>query len=163
MVGVGSADANPVAQDIVKTAYTSAGKEEQYDATKMIRFMSPAQWGYTGGWLGLVAREKPGMIFIAGAMGAEVMLVAEAGQWAGAMQIACSTSLLNIPFLIAGCDYVIIGEEHYAGAAIISNDPVQLGCIVGQDYFKLITIGLIVIGSVLATLGSTWLSSILKV
>lgn len=54
------------------------------------------------------------------------------------MQIACSTSLLNIPFLVAGCDYVIVGEEFYAGGAIISQDPVQLGARATQaiPYFK---------------------------
>jgi len=162
VVGLGAAEVTPVATDIVRSAYILADKEEMFNATSMIRFISPAQWGYTGGWLGLVAREKPGLIFIPGSMGAEVMLIAEAGQWVGAMQIACSTSLLNIPFLVAGCDYVIMGEEFYAGAAMISQNPVQLGCIVGQDHFRLITISLVIFGSILVTLGSKWLSNLMN-
>jgi len=161
VVATGSPETTPVAEDIVRAAYIASGKPDVFKP-EMIRFLSPAQWGYTGGWLGLVGREKPGMILLAGSMGAEVMIVAEAGQWAGAMQVACSTSLVNIPFLVASCDYVIIGEENYAGAAIISQDPVQLGSIIGQDYVKLVIISLIVLGSLLATLGSKWLVDLTK-
>lgn len=66
IVGVGAPEVTPVAEDIVRTAYTVAGKEELYNPVSMVRYISSHQWGYTAGWIGLVAREKPAMVFISG-------------------------------------------------------------------------------------------------
>jgi len=163
VVGIGAPEVVPVAEDIVRTAYASGPKPEMFNASRMIQYISPVQFAYTGGWIGLVGREKPGAILIAGSMGAEAMLIGEAGQMVGSIQIASASSITNIPFFITSCDYVIIGEEHYVGAAVVSGDRVQLGCILGQDYWKILTLALIVVGALMATLGLKDLGDILKI
>jgi len=59
----------------------------------------------------------------------------------------------NIPFLVAICDYSLIGEELYALGAYVSEDPVVASSLAGQDIGKFIAMILIVLGSVLITFG----------
>ncbi len=68
------------------------------------------------------------------------------GSRSGAIQIAGTTETNQIPFFIAACDYVIIGDEFYAASAYLSREPTLLGSIVGQDYCKLLLLGIILIG-----------------
>jgi len=163
IVGMGAPEVVPIAEDIVRTAYATGPKPEMFNAARMIQFISPVQFAYTGGWLGLVGREKPGAILICGSMGAEAMIIGEAGMMVNALQIASASSITNIPFFITSCDYVIIAEEHYVGAAVVSGDKTQIGCIVGQDAWKILTIALIVIGSIMTTLGLKELTNLLKI
>jgi hypothetical protein len=163
VVGIGAPEVVAVAEDIIRAAYARSAKPEVFNPSRMIHYMGSVQFAYAGGWIGLVGREKPGAILIAGSMGAEAMSVGEAGQMVGAIQIAGSSSITNIPFFITSCDYVIMGEELYVGAAVVSGDKVQLGCTVGQDYWKILTIALVAIGAIMATLGFKDLGNILKI
>jgi len=161
VVGMGAPEVVPIAEEIVRVAYETSPKPEMYNPAEMINYIAPTQFGYTSGWLGLVGRTKPASVLLIGPMSAEAMIIGESGMMVGAMQIACSTSITNIPFLITSCDYVIMGEENYVGAAILSQNPVQLGCILGQDIFKILTLALILLGSLLSTIGVPWLTNLL--
>ena len=57
-----------------------------------------------------------------------------------------TTETNQIPFFIAACDYVIIGDEFYAASAYLSRDATLLGSIVGQDYCKLLLLAIILFG-----------------
>ncbi len=59
----------------------------------------------------------------------------------------------NIPFLVAICDYSIIGEELYALGAYVSQDPTQSSSLAGQDIGKYIAVVLVILGAILATIG----------
>ena len=61
-----------------------------------------------------------------------------------------------LPFLVAACDYVLIGEEFFAASAYLSGNPDQLGSLKGQDVGKLIVLVLIFIGSSLFTLANLY-------
>jgi hypothetical protein len=50
---------------------------------------------------------------------------------------------MQIPFFLAACDYTIIGDEYYAASAYLSREPTLLGSLVGQDYGKILMIGLV--------------------
>jgi len=163
VVGIGAPEVVAVAEDIIRAAYAKSAKPEMFNPSRMIQYLGSVQFAYAGCWIGLVGREKPGAILIAGSMGAEAMSVGEAGQMVGAIQIAGSSSITNIPFFITSCDYVIMGEELYVGAAVLSGDKVQLGCTIGQDYWKILTVALIAVGTIMATLGFKDLGNILRI
>jgi len=55
------------------------------------------------------------------------------------------------------CDYTLIGEEYYAASALLSNDNMLLGSLKAADAVKVVLCVLIVVGSLLATFGHTWL------
>jgi len=65
------------------------------------------------------------------------------------MSIGGTDSTSNIPFIVSSMDYSLIGEEIYAAGAYISEDPVMMGCISGQDIIKLVSLAIIIIGAIL--------------
>jgi hypothetical protein len=62
---------------------------------------------------------------------------------------------------VAACDYTLIGEELYVGGAYLSQDPVKLGSIAGQDIPKIAAVILILLGALLKTFGSNFLTRLL--
>ena len=75
----------------------------------------------------------------------------------GAIQVAGTPSTTQIPFFIAACDYVIIGDEFYAATAYLTRQPTLLGSLVGQDIVKGILVACIVLGVALLTLNVPFL------
>lgn len=71
----------------------------------------------------------------------------------GAMMLGGTDTTHNIPFIVAICDYSIIGEELYALGAYVSEDPTVSSSLAGQDVGKFIALILIILGSILLTLG----------
>lgn len=150
-----------VTEEVVRTAYAQAGRPEQYESD-MVRFLSPNQWAYASGVVGVLNREKCAANIIVGAFAAEAMLIAEAGHLAGAIQVAGTTNMFQLPFFIAACDYTLIGEEMYASAAYFSRDPVHLGTLSGEDLGKAIGLMILVVGVVLTAGGSQWLVNLMR-
>jgi hypothetical protein len=140
-----------ITQDAVHMAYRSAGKEDEYDPDA-IRYLSPEQFAYASGYMGLCHRERVAACFLFGTFAAESLILAEAGQQVGAIQVAGTISNEQIPFFITTCDYTVIGEELYAVSAYLTREPVLLGSLRGQDVAKLVIFSLVVLGVALATI-----------
>jgi hypothetical protein len=134
-----------VATEVIKDSYDSIGKSEDFDPDS-VRFISDRQFAFASGVAGMIFREKVAASFLFGEFYAESLIFAESGQAVGAIQIAGTTETTQIPFLIASCDYVIIGDEYYAASAYISREPTLLGSLVGQDICKAILLLVILIG-----------------
>ncbi len=139
-------------QEVVKEAYLEAGRPDLYNE-KDIFFLTADQFGYAAGCDGIIVREKPGAIFLFGVFAAESLILAETGNSIGAIQIAGTTSTLQLPFFVASCDYTLIGEEMFAAASYLSKEPVMLGSLKGEDFAKMIVVLLVIIGVLLATFG----------
>lgn len=154
-----------VTQEAVQNAYLAAGKPELYNPDD-VRFLTNRQFAYAAAVSGIMHREKVAASFLFGYFYAEAMIFAETGQQVGAIQIAGTTATTQIPFFIAACDYVIIGDEFYAASAYLSREPTQLGSIVGQDICKAILLGIAVIGTLLVSIGNlggyTWVDTFVK-
>jgi hypothetical protein len=84
---------------------------------------------------------------------AESLVLAETGASIGAIQIAGTDAVSQLPFFVTACDYTIIGEELYAASAYIGREPTLLGSLKGQDAYKAAVIVLIVAGVALMTIG----------
>ncbi len=140
-----------VAEEVVKDAYASAGVPEQF-SSESIRFISAGQFAFASGVVGIIHREKVATAFYFGGYAAEALILSENGQQAGAIQIAGTPSITQIPFFLAACDYTIIGDEYYAASAYLSREPTLLGSLVGQDYGKILMVGLVLIGAAAVTL-----------
>jgi hypothetical protein len=98
-------------------------------------------------------RKKPAANFFMGSYFAEALLLTETGASTGAIQIAGTDSDHQLPFFVTTCDYTLIGEELYAASAYLSREPIQVGTLRGQDMGKGFILGVLALGSVLATLG----------
>ncbi len=156
-----SPEVEPVVADVVKQAYLAAGRPDAFKPD-MIRFISQRQFAYATGVIGILNREKVAANVMIGHFMGEAMIIAEAGYMAGAVQIGGTANTIQLPFFVAACDYTLISEEVYAAGAYLSKDPLQLGAVAGQDWARLVGVVLIGIGTILATLGVTWVADILK-
>jgi hypothetical protein len=140
-----------VAREVVKEAYTEAGRPDAFRAESVF-FVTSEQFAYAAAVDGLMVREKPATNFFLGTFWAESLILAETGATTGAIQIAGTDSVFQLPFFITACDYTLIGEELYAASAYLSKEPLLLGSLKGQDYGKLLVLGVIIAGSALLLL-----------
>lgn len=151
-----------VEREIVKQSYMEAGRPDAYK-DDCVFFLSDSQFPYAAGVDGIIVREKPAAIFFMGYFFAESLIMAETGASIGAIQIAGTDALTQIPFFITACDYTLIGEELYAASAYLSKDPLLLGTIKGQDMGKLILGILIIVGIIITTFGWWQFADLFKV
>lgn len=135
----------PVIEEVQREAYASQRAEEAFNPED-IRFLSGEQFAYAAGVVGIMHREQVGANFFFGRFAAESLVMAENGQAVGAAQIAATPDSNQIPFFLATCDYTIIGEEYYATTALLSDDRVLKGSLIGQDYVKLFMLVAILAG-----------------
>ncbi|HHY34551.1 MAG TPA: hypothetical protein GX510_02760 [Firmicutes bacterium] len=140
-----------VNEEIIRQAYLEAGRPDAFNRDD-VRFLSDWQFGYTMGVAGIVAREKPAAQFLIGYFYAEALIIAESGNLVGAVQVAATSATAQMPFFVAACDYTLIGEEYYAGAALLSKEPVIYGSVVAEDLMRVAFYALIIAGAILATL-----------
>lgn len=140
-----------VSEETLRDAYQSAGRPELFDPED-VRYLSSQQFAFASGVAGIIYRDRVAASFMLGAFFAESLILAENGQMAGAIQIAGTPQTTQLPFFIASCDYVLLGDEFYAASAYISRNATLLGSIVGQDYCKLLMLAAVVIGVVAVTL-----------
>ena len=148
-----------VCQEITKQAYLEAGKPDLFKDDANF-FITSDQFSYTAAVDGIMLRRKPAANFFMGSYFAEALLLTETGASTGAIQIAGTDSDHQLPFFVTTCDYTLIGEELYAASAYLSKEPIQVGTLRGQDLGKAFILGVIGVGTLLATLavvtGATW-------
>ncbi|MCB0309682.1 MAG: hypothetical protein KDD42_00520 [Bdellovibrionales bacterium] len=142
-----------IAEDTVQDAYRSEGRLSYFDPNSVV-FLSEEQFAYAAGYQGLIQREQVAAAFLFGSFAAESLILAEAGQQVGAMQVAATVSPEQVAFFICACDYTLIGEELFAASAYLTREPVQLGSLYAQDRAKLLILIIIVIGVLTATLNA---------
>lgn len=124
-----------------------AGRPEWKNLTEST-FLTQSQFGYAAAIEGIVARERPGAVFLLGTFEGEALILAEAAHQSGAVTISGTDSTIQLSFFLVACDYTLIGEELYAAASMVSRDPRAMGAIWAQDWLKYVAIVLLVIGAV---------------
>ena len=142
-----------VAREMVKESYAKAGRPDAFKADSVF-FVTDQQFAFAAAVDGLMVREKPATNFFLGTFWAESLILAETGATTGAIQIAGTDSIFQLPFFITACDYTLIGEELYAASAYLSREPLLLGSLKGQDYGKMIILTIVVVGSALLLLSN---------
>jgi hypothetical protein len=140
-----------VAEECVKQAYLEAGRPDSYDPDSVF-FLTQSQFAFVAGVNGIMMRERPATNFYLGMFYAESLILAETGSLSGAIQIAGTDAITQLPFFITTCDYTLIGEELYAASAYLGHEPKQIGAVKGQDACKMLIIILLLLGLVLSTI-----------
>lgn len=151
-----------VAKQVTKEGYMEAGRPESFKDDNVF-FVTQSQFAYAAAVDGIMIREKPATNLFLGMFWAESLLLAETGHLTGAVQIAGTDAVHQLPFFVTSCDYTIIGEELYAASAYLSREPILLGSIKAQDWGKLIILLLAVAGIIATLLGSRFFANILSV
>lgn len=137
-----------IAEEMVKGGYLHAGRPEAYDPNS-VRFVSPEQFAYVASVTGIMMRDRPAAHIFMGSFYAESLLLAETGFATGAIQVAGTANVHQLPFFVVACDYTLIGEELYAASAYLSGEPKLVGALKGADLMKILIILSIIVGCVL--------------
>ena len=138
-----------VAREMVKESYAKAGRPDAFKQDSVF-FVTDQQFAYAAAVDGIMTREKPATNFLIGMFFAEALILAETGASTGAIQIAGTDAVSQLPFFITACDYTLIGEELYAASAYLSREPLLLGGIKGQDYSKALIVIVMLVATLLA-------------
>lgn len=149
IVTLQQAETIPIVDEMLRVAYAAEAQKVPPDA---VRFISTQEYSYAAGVLGILMEERPGVNIMMGYFQSESLQMAEGGNYVGAMTIGGTNAAPQIPFLLASCDYCLIGEELFAAKAYIDQDPPHLGSLVAQDLIRAILMGMILIGWIAATL-----------
>jgi len=150
----------PIALSTIQMAHIEVGKPETFRPDD-VRYLSSDQFGFTSGCIGIIQRERVAAQMLFGNFVSEALILAEEGSIAGAMQIAGQVNVAQTPFLIAACDYTLLQEELYVASAYLSKNRIRIGMIAAQDAFKLILVGIIMVGIIASAFGSSIVSDLL--
>lgn len=154
-VGVAAANVYPVADAVVRQSYLEEGKPEKV-RPEMVQFLSSEQFAFAAACLSIMNQDRSASVILIGEFQAESMMLAEAAAMVGAVTIAGTSRTFQIPFFVAACDYTLIGEEMFAGAAYLTKDPVRVANLAAQDIAKIFAFLYILIGSLFVTFGYQW-------
>ena len=148
------------ARETVKEAYLEAGKPDQYKE-EMVTYLTYDQFAYAASVTAKMVRERPATNFLIGSFFAESLILAETGQSVGAIQIAGTADIPQLPFFVTACDYTLLGEELFAASAYLSRQPTLLGSIKAQDIMKAIIMIVVGVGIVTYAFGSEFIRNLL--
>ncbi len=139
------------AREAVREAYIEMGRPDLYEENNVF-FLTTSQFGFASGMSGMMNRIKPGAVFFMGYFYAESLILAENAYVSGAISVAGTVSIDQLPFFIAACDYTILADELYAASAYISRNPLEVAGVKSGDWFKALSLAAILVGIILATL-----------
>ena len=139
------------ARETVEAAYLAAGAPDAYQPDR-IHYLTDEQFAFVAGVTGYMVREEPAACIYMGGFYAESLILAETGNHIGAIQVAGTAMPSQLPFFVASCDYTLIGEEFFAASAYLSGDPLQIGSLKVQDYWKFLSVLILGVGIFIATL-----------
>jgi hypothetical protein len=151
-----------VMDEAARTAYREAGRPDAYRAGT-VHYVSAQQFAYVAAVNGYMLRERPAANIYMGSFYAESLLLAETGNSTGAIQIAGTDKVTQLPFFICACDYTLLGEELYAASAYIGREPVQMATIAAQDWAKAVAAAVVLAALLLLLAGHPELQALLQV
>lgn len=141
-----------IAQEMVRSGAINAGHPEAYDPDA-VSFVSPEQFAFVAKITGIMLRDRPAAHIFMGSFYGESLLLAETGFSTGAIQVAGTANVHQLPFFVVACDYTLIGEEIFAASAYLSGEPRLVGSLKGADWLKVAIVVFVVVGCLLETFG----------
>ena len=149
-----SASAQVIAfsEAVVRRAYESAERAESYMPGENVRWFGGDQFSYAVGTAGHILDTKPATVILLGSFLYDVIVSMETGTRVGAQIIGGCIGALGEMAMFA--DYILIGEEEFAASAMISQDREVISTLAGQDWIKLVCVGLILVGVILVMAGN---------
>lgn len=149
----------PIIDDIVRTAYTEAGKLGDYKPENLLYQPRRAM---ELEYISSITRLQSAAIFSIGSFSYEAVMWFEQGARIGAIQIGGTTAISQIPYMVAAFDYTMLGEEIFAAGAYLSNDKKLISDILGHDLIKYYIIAILVLSYVLVNIGFKQIVNILS-
>jgi hypothetical protein len=140
-----------IAEEVVRQGYANAGRADAH-RPEDVMFITSEQFAFAAAVNGIILRERPAANIFFGRFFAESLMLAETGFLTGAVQIAGTAELTQLPFFVSACDYTLIGEELFACSAYLTREPTQLAMLKAGDLLKVVIAVMVVAGTAMATL-----------
>lgn len=151
----------PLVDETIQQAYKAENRLEDF-RKENVRFVAGTQLSYCAGVFEIIQKEKVVGQLLVGPWAYAAVLLGEFGRQAGALQVGGTARIVMIPGFVAVYDYFLIGEELYAGAALVSGDKLKISTVSAQDYSRIASMGLLIVGALLTLTGSQLVQSFLK-
>lgn len=140
-----------LAEEVVRQGYANAGRPDAH-RPEDVMFVTSEQFAFAAAVNGIMVRERPATTIYFGRFYAESLILAETGFLTGAVQIAGTAELTQLPFFISACDYTLIGEELFACSAYLTQEPTQIAMLKAGDVMKVVIAILVVACTAMATI-----------
>ncbi|MGE5177457.1 MAG: DUF6754 domain-containing protein [Bacteroidota bacterium] len=150
-----------VMEGAVKQAYIEAGRSDALRPNS-VHYVSAQQFAYVAAVTGYMLRERPAANIMLGSFYAESLFLAETGNLTGAIQIAGTDQVTQLPFFVCACDFVLLGEELYAASAYLGREQIQLATISAQDWAKALAAGVVILAAILTAFGHPGVGRLLE-
>lgn len=128
-----------------------------YSPGKYVRWFGGGQFVYAVGAAGHILEMQPALLIYMGYFLADVIVTAEMGARVGAISIGSTTDQSATPLMGMFCDYMLMGEEMYAASAQITQDPLATATLAGEDWMKILLLGLMIVGALANMAGSDFI------
>lgn len=151
----------PICQEVIRQSYLEEGKIDSY-SPDCVMFLSDDQMAYTANAMGVIQQREIASNILVGPFYMESLMLAEAAFQVGAIQIAGTARMYQLPFFVAACDYTLLGEEMYTAGALIGKDAIRLNSIKAADWAKIVCLIVIGVGSLLETAGVHVITQFIK-
>ena len=141
-----------LAQDTLASSYKKAGASYRYDFTSA-RMIGPTPFSYVAAIPSLLDTEEVSAHLMSGSFGTEGALTADFGRRENAFVLAGTDDIQSQALLYATANYPLIGEEVFASGAYLDMGDMHDASLRTQDVIRLVVIGLILISTLLKTIG----------
>jgi hypothetical protein len=152
IVTAGDGAMTTLAQEVVRTAYEKAQSATRYQPNSC-RFLGPTPLSYVAGIPILLDTEDVSVHILMGSFGTEGALAADVGQRRQVFVLAGTDDIQSQSLLFATAENVLIGEEVFASGAYLTGNLLHLASLQAQDAIRLLILAVILIGTIMRTLG----------
>jgi hypothetical protein len=140
-----------LAEEVVRQGYANVGRADAHRPEDVL-FITSEQFAFAAAVQGIIVRERPATNIYFGRFYAESLMLAETGFLTGAVQIAGTGELTQLPFFISACDFTLIGEELFACSAYLSREPNQVALLKAGDVLKVVIATIVIACTIFATM-----------
>jgi hypothetical protein len=152
VVSSGDGSLTAAAQDALRGKLGRMGAADRFHWTSA-RMLAPAPFAYVATLPGLLDAERVSVHLLLGHFGSEGALAADMGARQRSFVLAGTDSVPTQALFFATADRPLIGEETFAAGAYLGAGGMQRASLRVQDLLRLVLIIVIVVGTILRTLG----------
>ena len=142
----------PMIEAMARDGYIAEGKEEEFRAEDL-RYYGRGALTWTQGVTASYAQEGVGLNLSIGIFYSDCPISLEMAKIMGGMNVGGTGRWIMVYAFAMMCDYVFLGEEIYAAAAIVSQNPTMVAGIWVEELGKFFSIAMSIVGVILALLG----------
>jgi len=138
-------------EDRLERAWQAAGRPEVKVQGELLAQQD--RLAYAVGAMDLLSRPEVQGNVMAGTLGEELLLMGEVGARQTRFQVVGAARPAAAAFLPMVTDDYLLGEELYAAGAYLEPRPERVVSLMAQDGVRMLLLGLILLGTILATVG----------